>query len=357
MKEGRDLKALLAEVVRQSQSKRDYLAPSRRLNVSTADGTTSLTLETSIEVVQYPLKDTAHGQLAERVGIPKAYYDRMRADAPTLFDANVNHWLARTDEKRLVRTLDGKARAILSDRYRVLDNLDLASVSVPVLQDHGFELVSAELTDRKFYLKAVTPRIQAEVKKGDVVQAGIVISNSEVGQGTLKIEPLLYFLVCTNGLVMPDAAMRRQHVGRNLHDQDDAQRFYLEETRQADDLAFWMKVRDTLAGSLKEPAFLGHVNKLRGAAEQPIEADPFEVVEVTAKRFRLADHEKNGILRHFLAGHNDRTELTKYGLVQAVTRASQDVDDYDRATELEQLGGHILELPQSQWRLLAEARG
>ncbi|RUL86982.1 DUF932 domain-containing protein [Tautonia sociabilis] len=356
MKEGRDLNALLAEVLRQSETKHDYLAPSRCLAVTTSEAGTSLELATTRDLAPLPLKDTAHGQLAERLGIPKVYYDRMREEAPTLFDANVNHWLASSEDRRLVRTLDGRARAILSDRYRVLDNLDLASVAVPVLQDHGFELVSAELTEKKLYLKATTPKIQAEVRRGDVVQAGVVISNSEVGHGTLKIEPLLFFLVCTNGLVMPEAAMRRQHVGRHIGDLEGGERYYLDETRQADDLAFWLKVRDTLVGTLREPAFLRHLETLKGATEQPIQADPFEVVEVTARRFRLAEAEKNGVLRHLLAGHNGRVELNKYGLMQAVTRASKDVDDYDRATELEQLGGQIIELPPSQWKLIAEAR-
>ena len=80
------------------------------------------------------IRDTAHGQLAERVGIPKAYYDRMREHAPALFDTNVNHWLLASDGRRLVRTLDGHARAILSDRYRMLDNDDLAAVALPVLR-------------------------------------------------------------------------------------------------------------------------------------------------------------------------------------------------------------------------------
>jgi hypothetical protein len=35
------------------------------------------------------------------------------------------------------------------------------------------------------YIKAICPRIQAEVKKGDIVQAGIAISNSEVGMGSV----------------------------------------------------------------------------------------------------------------------------------------------------------------------------
>jgi hypothetical protein len=66
-------------------------------------------------------------------------------------------------------------------------------------------------------------------------------------------------------------------------------------------------------------------------------------------------------LEHIFAGiwavpYNGQQELTKYGLMQAVTRASQDADDYDRASELEQLGGQIIELAPSQWRIIAEAR-
>ena len=54
---------------------------------------------------------------------------------------------------------------------------------------------------------------------------------------------------------------------------------------------------------------------------------------------------------------SDPTAGYSYGLVQAVTRASQDVEDYDRASEMEQLGGQILELAPGQWRTISEARG
>ena len=355
MKTGRTLRGLLEEITRQSEGKRDYLAPSQALRVSTHHDGSYLEVPTPTGE-PLAIRDTAHGQIAERVGIPKAYYDRMREHAPALFDENVNHWLKASDDRRLIRTLDGHARAFLSDRYRMLDNDDLAAVALPILMNHGFELVSAEITERKFYLKATTPRIQAEVKPGDVVQSGLVISNSEVGHGTLKIEPLLYFLVCSNGLVIPDASLRRQHVGRHLSDLDAEERYFRQETVRADDAAFWMKVRDVLIGMLEDSAFLGYLNKVRDAAGQRIEADPFEVVEVTAKRYRLAEPEKRSVLTHFLTGHNGQTELTRYGLIQAVTRASQEVEDYDRATELEQLGGQILELAPGQWRSIAEAR-
>lgn len=357
MKKGRNLEALVGELLRQAESKRDFLSPANRLSFDCGGAGPTLEVDLAGRPEAFPLKDTGHQQLAERLEIPKAYYDRMREEAPLLLEENVRTWLGRSEKQFLVRALDGRARAILSDRYRVLDNDDLANVAIPVLVENDFEIVSAEITERKFYLKAKTAKIQNEVKPGDVVQAGIVISNSEIGQGTLKIEPLLYFLVCSNGLVMPEASLRRQHVGRHVGELEAAANYYREETHRADDVAFWLRVRDVLTGTLKQPTFEAHLRKLRGAAADPIAADPIAVVEVTAKRYRFTDPERNSVLQHFLSGHNHQRELTRYGLMQAVTRASQEIDDYDRATELEQLGGQIIELAPSQWKTLAEARG
>ena len=250
----------------------------------------------------YLLTDTAHGQLAEHVGIPKAYYDRLRSNSKRLLEANVNHWLCDDTRRRMVRTLDGEARAILSDRYRPLDNYDLAQAVLPALASGAFKIVSSEITEKRLYLKAVTDRITAEVKTGDVVQAGITISNSEVGLGSLSVDPFALFLVCQNGMTMPDAAsLRKVHVGRGAGDLDIAAEWLRDETRQADDRAFWLKVRDAIAGTLTESFFQRQVEKLRGATLDHIEADPAAIVDVTAKRYRLTDNEKFSVLRHFLA--------------------------------------------------------
>ena len=54
----------------------------------------------------------------------------------------------------------------------------------------------------------------------------------------------------------------------------------------------------------------------------------------------FTEEEGGGILRHFADGG----DLSQYGLLNAVTRFSQDVESYDRATELERIGGQVLEL-------------
>lgn len=68
-------------------------------------------------------------------------------------------------------------------------------------------------TDTRMYIKVVNERIQTEVVPGDIVQAGILISNSEVGMGSVSVKPLIYRLVCTNGMVA-DVGVGKRHVGR-----------------------------------------------------------------------------------------------------------------------------------------------
>lgn len=46
----------------------------------------------------------------------------------------------------------------------------------------GARVESCEVTDSRMYLKVVTSRVQFELAPGDVVHAGVVISNSETGR-------------------------------------------------------------------------------------------------------------------------------------------------------------------------------
>ena len=89
--------------------------------------------------------------------------------------------------------------------------------------------------------------------------------------------------------------------------------------------------------------FEAAVAKMNEAAGQKL-GKPLEVVEVTSKRFGL-DDEKDAILEHFVSGG----DLSKFGLLNAVTRTAQDVESYDRAIELERIGGRILELAPTEW--------
>ena len=70
------------------------------------------------------------------------------------------------------------------------------------------------MTENRLYLKIVNHRLEMEVVPGDYVQAGVVISNSEVGLGSVSVQPLVYRLLCINGMVVNDMGERKNHVGR-----------------------------------------------------------------------------------------------------------------------------------------------
>ena len=74
-------------------------------------------------------------------------------------------------------------------------------------------------------------------------------------------------------------------------------------------------------------------------------ADIPGIVKVASREFRITDDESTGILQHLIEGN----DLTLYGLSNAVTRHSQDVESYDRATELESIGYNILTMQPTLW--------
>ena len=70
------------------------------------------------------------------------------------------------------------------------------------------------------------------------------------------------------------------------------------------------------------------------------------------QKFNLDDTEKSGVLQHLIKGG----DLSQYGLSNAVTAMSADVEDYDRASDLERVGGQIIELPKSDWHTISVAK-
>jgi hypothetical protein len=352
MKTGRSLVELARELERQLATKKDLIVPSALLRQQTGtDGEIRLNIDEPGHAQGYGLTALARHQLADKLRIPYAYFERMRVEQPTLLDENVNTWLRRDDDRRMLRTLDGSVRAVLSDRYRRLDNHDLAEAVLPILQrlpDAVFE--SVELTQTRMYLKVVTPRVTHEMAPGDVVQAGVVVSNSEVGQGMLTVRPLLFRLVCRNGLIAADHTLQKTHVGRSLAEAN-AQRIYRDDTLAADDRAFFLKVRDVVEAALAEATFRQTAVRLQRTLGIPLSGDPVRTVELLAQRYTLSEGERTGVLRHLITDG----DLSGYGLVNAVTHYSQEVEDYDRATEFEALGGRLVELSDPEWKRLAEA--
>lgn len=330
MKAGTSIEQLATRILAESKSKRDFVADTRKLRMED-DGTVT------IGEIGRAFKPTkiCLDQVANRTGIPAKYAERMRTEAPMLLARNVNHWFEAKPEKRMIRTLDNGnkiARAFLSDRYRPLDNFDLANVILPKLSAAGCEIKSAEMTEKRLYIQAVTARIEGEVKVGDAVQAGIVISNSEVGFGACNIDQMMWRLACKNGMITGNS-LKKYHVGRagdgEVGGEDGSFEMFSDKTRQLDDKAFWAKVCDVVDGTLTQVKFDEQLMRMRLAADKKI-GDPVEAVELVTRKLDLLEGESKSVLSHLASGG----DLSLWGLCNAVTRTAEDVESYDRAMEI-----------------------
>ncbi len=351
MKQSLTLNELANKLVDQTRAKQDFVAPALALSMDD-----EAKLGGFSEVL--PLNDLGHQQLAEYTGIPKAYYDKLRNTDKTVLAGNVNLWLGKRPdtERRMIRTLNGNVRAVLSDRYQRIDNYEVAEVALNILQEvPKLRIVSTAVTDHRLYIKAVSSDIQLPVpgsrRVGDLVESGVVISNSEVGLGSVSIQPFAHFLVCTNGMVRNKEGLRKAHVGRAI----DAGLHGLlsDQTKKLQDAAVLSEVRDVIAACFERSAFQSFIDRLGVTTRQQIEGDVLGAVEALGPTtFGLNQSERQGVLKHLIAGG----DLSRYGLINAITRTAEDVELYDRATELEAIGFKLLDAGERAWNDISKAK-
>jgi Domain of unknown function (DUF932) len=346
MKTGRTLIELAQELLSQQETKRDFHANPKSLSMIPS-GQFQLETNSGLEIM--PATPYAHGQMASKLSIPKNYYDRMMTHSPNLLAENVNHWLGDRDETALVRTLRGQMRAFLSNRYRIVDNHDILAMVIPELSEmgSGIEIVSCQVTDEKMYLKVINKNLEAAISVGDPVQAGFILSNGEIGNASVSVEPFIYRLVCTNGMILKDKRQRKNHAGRANENAD----LYASDTLQAIDDAFKLKIRDLVRSAISITTFQEAVADMQGAKSNLITGSPVKAVEVTAKAIGLNDDESKLVLNHLIRAG----DLSQFGMLNAVTRTAEDTESYDRATEIERLGSSVLYLPATTWREVATA--
>ena len=342
---GLNINELAQKITDQAEKKVDMVVDSRSMQllpVEQDDVTTTAPVLMSIDdSKQMEITSTAHRQLATRLQIPYAYYERVMNNNPVLLAENVNNWLGQTQNKRMIRTYqsDGSTvwdlmRADLSNKYLTFDNEDVAEAVLPVMFDEKLEIISSNVTEKKLYIKAVTDKLTGEIEKGDVVRGGVIVSNSEVGFGSVNVQAFIERLVCMNGMIA-ETSFRRRHIGASHDITDLLSRDTLNKTSEA----LVGQVQDVVRNVLSNEGFNNVLGKLRETTETEI-AKPIDAVEIIQKQFRFTEDEKDSVLNHLIKGG----DTTKWGLTNAVTRASQDLEDYDRATEFEKFGWDVANL-------------
>ena len=169
-------------------------------------------------------------------------------------------------------------------------------------------------------LAVVATQLGRDVEKGDRVQAGFHLQNSETGSFPTQACERVYRVVCENGYMIEC------------------------EPGQATILAGVANWRPILAGAV-ERCFAADgldrdVARFRTTTAQML-MTPYELLcNLVAQQF-ISEDEQSAIQAEF----DEVGDYTQYGLINAVTRIAgrcRDFDDWKRSVELERLGGEIL---------------
>lgn len=286
------------------------------------------------KVGSHPLTRPAHQQLAERLDIPWRYYERMLAEETSLLAENVNAWLAGDgDRKFFIRGMGNDIRAVLSDRYRVIDHLDVLMCALNELQGKA-EVEDAHLSDMNLFLKFKCPDLKAQIRGvDDEIVGGILLGNSETGHGAVSAKPRIFRVLCLNGMVMESLATRRIHLGSGGTSLDDDKVF--------------LDIRASIRGIFEQ--FGTVVDQLKNTTDVMVK-DPTLTINNVIREYGLSEQQKENILVSFGA----EKDKTQYGIANAVTRAAQDEENFEGGLELEKLGGKLVEMKPEAFYALSE---
>lgn len=313
---------------------------------------------------------TADHQLGGMFGIPARYMDHMRGDhngVVPLIDTNVNEWAAQSENKNVLYRMiygedpnypgtHGILRAVKSDRYGVRDNFDVTLSCLDGMQEAGLDgsnFAGADITDDRLWLRVRAPGIFVNApdllkgyrdprtgttsrEVGDIVHAGIVITNSETGLGSLRITPELTVLACKNGMTINKMAMAKVHLGAKM---DEGSIQWSQKTMEAANTLTKLQVKDAITAFMTTDFLTTVVNELTEKATKEL-SDVQATLEVVSKRLSYSDDEQAGILSHFIKGG----QMSAGGILQAVTSYAQGVRDVTRANELAATGVEAMEL-------------
>lgn len=287
--------------------------------------------------------------------IPVKYLRRLLAEDVELFDINVNRHAARATGSNLVRLIWGQipgntqttgiVRAILSDRYAIIDHLDTVLAVLSGLDELGYggeNITRLDLSDRKLYIEIDAPQVAVHGRElianyrspftGQtgaelpLVHAGIKIVNSEIGHGAFEVKPFARFETCANGASIDGFGLRKVHVGKQL---DGGEVRWSNDTLRAANELVRNQVKDAVGQFLSVDFLSARVDEWRELAGVEV-VKAAETIKVIADELSWTEDESAAILNKFIKGG----DTSAFAVGHAVTAQAQDVVNADRSHEL-----------------------
>ncbi|WKN46501.1 hypothetical protein [Tunicatimonas pelagia] len=313
----------------------------------------------------------AHRQISDKLGIPKRYYDRMRAEHPNLLDDNVNGWLTKSEQPYLLRTYrddDSDAgqpvatgRALLSRRFKCIDNIHLLMSVLRAIQREKLAVVveTADITETKMYVRFVAPDVVVgangllkgyknpkTLEVGDGVMAGFTLRNSEVGMGRYEIAPRAQVLVCKNGMIREKDVWGKNHLGTKL---DEGAIDWSEDTYKHALNLIQSQVSDYVRHFASEEYLSKWLSEITELGNYQVK-HPIACIENVTRHFSVTENDTESILDYFTLSNQN----TAFGVAQAITYHAHQIGDPDKRNDLESLADQVLvQVPKWDNRLPA----
>ena len=320
------LQDLIDKLERQKPLKWDQKIESSNLGM-VLDGSPKFQLDGRENL--FTITRPCHNQIAERLEIPVRYYSKMDSEAPELLIENVNTWLKKNSKEVFVRGLGNSVRAFLSDRYRVIDHPDVLYCSLNELQAYEADVEDCYLSETEMNVKVKSNQLKDFVRhKEDLIIGGLLLVNSETGHRALRVEPRMFRVKCTNGMVIEEFLTRQIHLGNG---------------NEVLDEMVYLSIRR----SIKElfGRFGEIIQVLRETTEIKVKS-PQRVINNVVEHYRLSEEQKENILIAFGA----EPEYDKYGIANAVTRAAKNEENWEKSLDLERIGGRLITISTEEFK-------
>ena len=341
--------ATVNDMINEGNALQDYIAPlgvvlqsktEKPVVTFAANGTVKMLMPEG----EFGLHDNAVSQLSEKMGVPSKYLRALASGtdwekqlASTILNEHSN-WTKRS--RVLVRTVGGEVRGVLSDSYRRLNSLDIASAFLAEVQEQGAQIADAYKSDTKVWFETILPTpIHVPTLKNGIVTlyAGARFSTSDFGNGSVDMRSFLLNGVCLNGMVR-ESVMKQVHLGAKLPDS-----LHLSnETYRLDTAATVSAVRDITRGLFGREALMQKAIEIQGASE--IDVDFAAELKALTQRAVLLKDEAKGVEKLLMDNNpNDGLEggATLWKLTQAITAHARDLEPA-RTRELHELSGALL---------------
>src|SRR5713226_6477888 len=190
-----DWNTVEAKIVQDDQNKWDQKSSGKELCVATS-GRLQLS-DGNGGGNAYALSDLATTQICQKLEIPVPYYRRLSDEMKACV---ANYDLGRLKDKSyLLRGKGDWIRSFLSAEYVAYDNSRIAESVRDLLNGGAVSIKTFVLEESHMFLKIISEEIVDHVSD---LKAGIVVGNSEVGLGSVSVEPFVFRKPCANDLIV-----------------------------------------------------------------------------------------------------------------------------------------------------------